>query len=119
MIAMLTQLQSRSPRPIISTYPPAYTPREDEEASKKQYVSRLIFREFDPHGLPMLNSTIFDTEEPVRGSYIAGGFIFSTGSFVKEIPNDPQIFFAGEEIAMAVRAFTHGYDIYHPHKPLL
>ncbi|MGK4627081.1 GlcNAc-transferase family protein, partial [Raoultella ornithinolytica] len=83
------------------------------------YVSRLIFREFNPQGIPMLTSTPFTATEPVRGSYLAGGFIFTHGDFVSTVPNDPQIFFAGEEIAMAVRAFTYGYDIYHPHKPLL
>ncbi|MGD8107634.1 GlcNAc-transferase family protein [Pantoea sp. FN0302] len=119
MTAMLRQLQTTSPRPIISSYPPAYKPGDDEEASKKTYVSRLIFREYDTQGIPMFSSTPFQAEVPVRGSYLAGGFIFTLGDFVKTVPNDPQIFFAGEEIAMAVRAFTHGYDVYHPHKPLL
>jgi hypothetical protein len=116
---MLRQLQAQSALPIISSYPPAYRPGEDEEASKKRYVSRLIFREFDAKGIPMFSSTPFEAQAPVRGSYLAGGFIFTSGDYVKAIPNDPQIFFAGEEIAMAVRAFTHGYDIFHPHKPLL
>lgn len=119
MIAMLRQLQPKSARPILSSYPPPYRPGEDEEASKKHYVSRLIFREFNPQGIPMLTSMPFTATEPVRGSYLAGGFIFTHGDFVNTVPNDPQIFFAGEEIAMAVRAFTYGYDIYHPHKPLL
>lgn len=119
MIALLRQVKMRSPRPIISSYPPAYTPGDNEEASKKTYVSRLIFREYDEQGIPMVGSVPFEAREPVRGSYLAGGFIFTVGDFVKAVPNDPQIFFAGEEIAMSVRAFTHGYDIYHPHKPLL
>ncbi|ROW53645.1 glycosyltransferase, partial [Cronobacter malonaticus] len=55
----------------------------------------------------------------LRCGYLAGGFIFADGSFVKEVPNDPHIFFAGEEIAMAARAWTNGYDIYFPHKILL
>ncbi|MTH46692.1 GlcNAc-transferase family protein [Intestinirhabdus alba] len=119
MIAMLEQLRTRSSRPLITAYPPAFVPGENEEASKKRYVSRLIFREFDDQRLPMLTSTSFESSEPVPGSYLAGGFIFTDGDFVQRVPNDPQIFFAGEEIAMAVRAFTHGYDVFHPHKPLL
>ncbi|MGQ8775459.1 GlcNAc-transferase family protein [Serratia sp. NA_112.1] len=118
MIAMLRQLQATSPLPIISSYPPAYTPGDNEEASKISSVTRLLFRAYEDR-IPMLGSTIFEATKPLRGSYLAGGFTFSTGSYVKAVPNDPQIFFAGEEIAMAVRAFTHGYDIYHPHKPLL
>lgn len=54
----------------------------------------------------------------MRCGYLAGVY-FSDGSFAREVPNDPNIFFIGEEIAMAARAFTHGYDIYAPHKILL
>lgn len=119
MIAMLQQLRTTSALPIISSYPPAYSPGEGEEESKKSYVSRLVFNEYDRLGIPMFNSRTFEDSAPVRGSYLAAGFIFTSGDFVSTVANDPQIFFAGEEIAMAVRAFTHGYDIYHPHKPLL
>lgn len=67
----------------------------------------------------MAGSKNFTASRPERGSYLAGGFIFSHGKFVTDVANDPQIFFAGEEIAMAVRAFTCGYDVYHPHQPLI
>ncbi|TBL68516.1 GlcNAc-transferase family protein [Hafnia alvei] len=119
MVSMLQQLQIDSPNPIISSYPPGYTPGPDEVTSKMEFVSRLIFREYDQHGIPMFSSTPFISLTPVRGSYLAGGFIFTLGNFVESIPNDPQIFFAGEEISMSVRAFTHGYDVYHPSKLLL
>ncbi|WP_249406243.1 UDP-N-acetylglucosamine-transferase [Pantoea agglomerans] len=119
MITMLRMLQAQSPHPVISSYPPAYTPGNNEAGCKKSDVSRLIFREYDRQGIPMLSSTPFKASAPIRGSYLAGGFIFASGHFIKSVPNDPQIFFAGEEIGMAVRAFTHGYDVYHPHKPLL
>lgn len=119
MIAMLRQLRQQSPRPIISAYPPGYAPGDDEEASKKTYVSRLTFNGCSAQGLPTFSSVPFVSDTPVDGSYLAGGFIFTDGDFVTNVPNDPHIFFIGEEIAMAVRAFTHGYDIYHPHKILL
>lgn len=118
MIEMLSALRSQSSKPVLSTYPPAYDPQETEE-KRSQFVSRLIFREFSREGLPMLSSTPLKSDSPVRGSYIAGGFIFADGSFVQDVSNDPDIFFAGEEIAMAARAFTHGYDIYTPHQLLL
>ncbi|WP_312626007.1 GlcNAc-transferase family protein [Scandinavium sp.] len=118
MIAMLEGLRRHSEKPVLSTYPPAYDP-QDDPAKRGQFVSRLIFREFSKEGLPMLSSVPVKSEQPVRGSYIAGGFLFAGGRFVREVANDPQIFFAGEEIAMAARAWTHGYDIYTPHKILL
>lgn len=116
-ITMATSLMEISPKPVLSTYPPAYNPADD--ASRARFTSRLTFREFSSDGLPMLSSTTFTADKPVRCGYLAGGLIFAAGTFVQEVPNDPEIFFAGEEIAMAARAFTHGYDIYTPNKILL
>ena len=119
MISLLEQLSQQSRLPILSAYPPAYRPVSDEQPGRDTTVSRLIFRKFSSSGLPETSGRAFSATQPVRGSYLAGGFIFSYGSFVRDVPNDPLIFFSGEEISMAVRAFTHGYDIYHPHKVLL
>jgi hypothetical protein len=35
------------------------------------------------------------------------------------VQHDPKYYFHGEEISIAVRAFTHGYDLLHPHKIFL
>jgi hypothetical protein len=43
-------------------------------------------------------------------------FAFADGSFAVEVQHDPEYFFHGEEISIAARAYTWGYDIYHPHK---
>ncbi|PVZ81819.1 glycosyltransferase [Serratia sp. S1B] len=118
MIAMLDDLRTLSAKPVLSTYPPPYQPDQHDE-KRGSFTSRLIFREFSKEGLPMLSSTPVNSDVPVRNCYLAGGFIFADGNFVREVANDPQIFFAGEEIAMAARAWTHGYDIYTPHKILL
>ncbi|EOC1534633.1 glycosyltransferase [Cronobacter turicensis] len=117
MINTVEQLRACSPKPVLSTYPPPYDPENNED--KKRYISRLIFREFTAHGIVMLSSRPVTPSFPLRCGYLAGGFIFADGSFVKEVPNDPLIFFAGEEIAMAARAWTSGYDIYCPDKIML
>ncbi len=50
---------------------------------------------------------------------IAAGCIFARGSFVKDIPYDPNYYFYGEELSMALRAFTRGYSFFHiPDVPL-
>ncbi|WP_380182309.1 GlcNAc-transferase family protein [Kalamiella sp. sgz302252] len=117
MIAMLTQLKATSARPVLSSYPPGYEPGKEDK--KTNTIFRLVFRGFSSEKILQLTSVDFQQDSPVRGSYLAGGFIFAEGSFVRDVPNDPQIFFEGEEIAMAARAFTHGYDVWHPHKALL
>ena len=50
---------------------------------------------------------------------LAAGCIFTKGAFVKEIPYDPNYYFYGEELSLAMRAFTHGYSFFHiPDVPL-
>lgn len=117
IVAMLEALKAQSRKPVLSSYPPGYVPGKEEE--KTQAIFRLVFRGFSSDKIVQLTSVDFQQAAPVRGSYLAGGFIFAEGRFVKEVPNDPQIFFEGEEIAMAARAFTHGYDVWHPHKIVL
>ena len=117
MVSLLQQLKQQSARPVISSYPPGYQPGKEDE--KAEYVSRLVLRGFSAEKILQLTSVDFQSDAPVRGVYLAGGFIFAEAHFLQEVPNDPLIFFEGEEIAMAVRAFTHGYDIWHPHKILL
>ena len=48
--------------------------------------------------------------------FIAMGFLFTDGSFNEEIPIDPNIYFFGDDITTAMRAYCHGYDFFHPHK---
>ena len=42
------------------------------------------------------------------------GFVFAKGNWIKEIKNDPEHYYTGEEFALSIRSFTHGYDIYQP-----
>tara|TARA_B100000902_G_scaffold386626_1_gene429523 strand:- start:1336 stop:2313 length:978 start_codon:yes stop_codon:yes gene_type:complete len=54
-----------------------------------------------------------------RGFAMAGGGIFTEGKWVEEVPYDKEIYFNGEEATLALRSFTHGYDMVHvPNLPL-
>lgn len=48
------------------------------------------------------------------GFHLAGGFLFAPGEFVREVPYDPRFYFHGEEQGLALRAFTRGWDLFHP-----
>lgn len=59
------------------------------------------------HGMPQLQP------------FLSTGFLFSRGHFILQVPYDPKlpmILRTDEEISMALRAFTHGYDIYTPER---
>ncbi|PIJ49604.1 glycosyltransferase [Erwinia sp. OLTSP20] len=117
MITMLESLRQESQWPVLSSYPAAYTPGEPE--TRRDFVSRLIFNGFTDDGIVSLTSKPFIADTPQRCGYLAAGFIFADGHFITRVPNDPNIFFMGEEISMAVRAWLQGYEFWSPHKILL
>ncbi|MCR4720261.1 MAG: hypothetical protein K5655_00870 [Lachnospiraceae bacterium] len=56
-----------------------------------------------------------DTDgEPVRGAMVSAHFLFGPADIDREIPYDPYMFFVGDELPMALRYYTHGYNVYHP-----
>ena len=58
-------------------------------------------------------------EKPLTSAFIAGGFLFGPGRIAADVPCDPKLYFHGEEIAISVRLWTHGFNIYCPHRLLL
>jgi hypothetical protein len=55
---------------------------------------------------------------PVRTPYFGAGLVFARGHRLKAVPYDPHLhyLFDGEEFDMAMRLFTHGYDVYAPNE---
>lgn len=51
--------------------------------------------------------------EPIPARFVGGGFLFAPGRIVTEVPYDPYGFFFGEEQSLALRLYTHGWDLYH------
>ncbi len=58
-------------------------------------------------------------EDPELSETVLGGFMFSDGSIVTEVPYDSEISFFGEEICFAMRSWTRGWDIYSPSKNIV
>ena len=120
LIKMLKGLQKKGhKKPLLTSYISSYNPENDPEGRVK--VPWLMnFDRFIPEGAVFfLPATIPGWEkmtEPIPGRFYSAHFAFSLGSFVKEVPHDPEYYFHGEEISIAVRSYTHGYDLFHPHK---
>lgn len=119
LIAMLESLRPVSPKPLLTTYPPDFQP-DDDESARDHRPTGMWFRHINaegvviPYGGPLNEWETL--EAPVPGRFYAAGFAFADGSFAQEVQHDPECFFYGEEISIGARAFTHGYDIYHPHR---
>ena len=114
-------LLARADKPIISTYPyrfdivdgvPQYTPSEGKTALVLRPHPETPLK-VDDVVLRFIGKHMF-TEQAVAGCHVAAGFIFCGGQFVDEVPYDPFLYFHGEEQSLAVRAYTRGWDIFHP-----
>eukprot|EP01060_Flectonema_neradi_P008021 TRINITY_DN15725_c0_g1_i2.p1 TRINITY_DN15725_c0_g1~~TRINITY_DN15725_c0_g1_i2.p1 ORF type:complete len:390 (+),score=40.31 TRINITY_DN15725_c0_g1_i2:126-1295(+) len=59
-------------------------------------------------------------KKPIRTAFLAAGFNFAPASRLVKVPYDPKtpFLFDGEEMSFGIRAWTHGYDLYHPDKPV-
>lgn len=119
LIKMYKDLQAKGyAKPLITAYLPQYNPSNDPEG-RTMIPYKMNFDRFIPEGavffLPANIDNWKELTEPVRARFYSAHFAFTTGDFVKEVPHDPNYYFHGEEISVGVRAYTHGYDLFHPH----
>ena len=125
LIDMLRQLRSRCgiAKPLLTTYLPTFDPESDDPAKRDDVPAQMIFGRFSDDGVLLNRARVMpqwrSLQFPVRARFFSGHFAFAEGRFVLEVPYDPYLYFHGEEISMAVRAYTHGYDLFHPHRTLL
>jgi len=120
LISMITDLQKKGyDKPLLTAYVPSYNPNNDPEG-RINIAWRMVFDKFIPEGaiffLPESIPNHSELTEPVRSRFYSAHFTFTLGCFAKEVQHNPNFYFHGEEISIAVRAFTHGYDLFHPHK---
>ena len=121
LIKMLKDLnKSGFKKPLLTTYCPSFIQQTEE---KHNFATQMDFDRFTPEGAVFFSSGIIPDWEnkklPVPSKFISGHMIFTQGNFCKEVIYDPHYLFHGEEINLTVRAFTHGYDLFHPHKPVV
>lgn len=120
LITMYENLRNKGyNKPLITSYISSYDPDKDPEG-RVQVPWKMNFDRFIPEGavffLPAGIDNHKELNEPIPARFYSAHFAFSGGQFVKEVPHDPEYYFHGEEISIAVRAYTWGYDLFHPHK---
>ena len=120
LIDMLKGLQEKGhEKPLLTSYISSYNPEKDPEG-RVQVPWKMNFDRFIPEGaiffLPASIENHQELTEPITSRFYSAHFAFTLGSFVTEVPHDPEYYFHGEEISIAVRAYTWGYDLFHPHK---
>ncbi len=104
-----------SDRPVLTTYGPPYDPGVDDPLDEPM---SMLFREFTPDGLAMfMPATVPGWQErtsPRPARFASAHLLFAPSSFIADVPCDPDLYFTGDEGILAVRAYTHGYDLFEP-----
>jgi glycosyltransferase involved in cell wall biosynthesis len=123
LIKMVKQLQKKGfEKPLLTGYVSSFDP-DNDPAGRVQEPWRMAFDRFIPEGavffLPETIPGWQEMKEPVTARFYSAHFAFTLGQFSEEVQHDPEFYFHGEEISIAVRAYTHGYDLFHPHKVVI
>jgi hypothetical protein len=112
--------QTGSPKPVITCYPPAYTPPD------KLYTGQIYAmgaKEFDRDGMFTMVGRGIDVQDapkkPIPGVFCSASFLFAPSAVIQEVPYDPNLYFLGEEITLAVRLWTYGWDLFYPNMPVI
>ena len=104
----------QNPRGVFTCYPAGFKPWEPpSEWHRVPLVIRLTSIRSDVDARPDRPHPSTPTG-PWKARHFGAGFVFSTGAMVTEVPYDPSLYFRGEETSMAIRLFSHGFDLYHP-----
>ena len=107
-----------SDRPVLTAYLTPFDPAQPE--AREHLPMQMNFDRFTEQGIVLCRpGELRDWRprtRPARARFLSAHFLFTIGAFVRDVPYDPDLYFTGEEFTMAVRAFTHGYDLFHPHR---
>jgi len=117
-ISTIEKLQAQGfKKPLLTSYCPSYNPKENVNLNSIAYGMKV---DTWKDGVALFHSfALPKTSEPIPSRFYSGHFAFTLGQFCKEVPHDPLMYFYGEEISISVRAYTHGYDLFAPNKPVV
>jgi len=123
MIKMIKQLQKKGfKKPLLTGYVSSFDP-DNDPSGRVQDPWRMVFDRFIPEGavffLPETIPGWQNLKEPIPSRFYSAHYCFTLGSFAVEVQHNPEYYFHGEEISIAARAYTWGYDLFHPHKTLI
>src|SRR6185437_2104001 len=117
-VRMLAQLgRCSSQRALLTTYPPAYDP------PGIMLIEQTIFLAADRFGhdghLTQRGFIHHGAQEPRPSALMSANFLFGPSQWVRDVPYDPELSFAGEETTLAARLWTNGWDMFGPSEALV
>lgn len=105
------------PQAVISVYPNAF---ELPDICDTAMLPLMAAHHFDENGILRLQGIHryrYPDElpqGPLDSAVIAAGMLFGPSEMISTVPYDPDLYFYGEEIALSLRLWTHGFNFYNP-----
>ena len=104
---------------VISSYPHAFR-FEDGRPVHGAATGAVLAQVVKPGGTfqpghPVLafEAHAVATDRPLPAFHVGAGCLWAPGRIAQALPYDPWLYFHGEEQALALRLFTHGWDLFH------
>ena len=97
-------------KPIISAILPKIA-QKNENIVYKSHVAQFLSTSPRIFPMPLENKKICP-----RARVLSDFFIFSKGSFCLDCPYDSDFYFSELDFAITLKAFTEGYEFFHPNK---
>jgi [Skp1-protein]-hydroxyproline N-acetylglucosaminyltransferase len=116
------KVTSNYPLSVLSMYPPGFGHVAGETPGTRLCTCEFSKSDVEDHIIRINNGASYQSnhvyEKPTQIPFIAAGFFMARSEFLKDVPFDPFLpwCFMGEEIALSMRAWTHGWNIYAPRK---
>ncbi len=118
LLDMLAECPSE--KAILSSYPIPYEP---PDKLSDDAVVTIKAKHFNANRVLAFTSAARPIKDapasPEPSAFCAAGFLFGPSQIITDVPYDPHIYFQGEEITLAVRLWTHGWDIFSPNKVVI
>ncbi|MBF0460175.1 MAG: hypothetical protein HQL87_02150 [Magnetococcales bacterium] len=109
-----------SPKPVLTTHPIRYEP---PDTRSPDVLPILTAGRFNDTGVLMPKAKgltpPFVPDQPAPTAFIGAGLVFAASTMIREVPYDPNLYFHGEEVSLAARLWTHGYDLFSPNRVIL
>ena len=105
-------------KPLITFVPPLFFV-DDQERIHRHSDGTIRATRVRHWSADMRWAPFFEWGAPTNGPvarqrFVSGGFVFTAGCWTDEVRQDPQHYYWGEEFALSIRSFTHGYDLFAP-----
>lgn len=117
LLRMLEECDSE--KPILTSIHSSYTIPEKLAAP---IVGTLSYLQFHPNGVLLLNVHHTPNDmipnKPSLSNVALVSSLFADAKILNEVPQDPYIYFEGDECSYSARLWTHGWDLFCANYPL-